>query len=483
MRKTKIVATLGPASCSESMIEKLILAGANVFRLNFSHGTREQHQVTAATIRQVAEKHRIFIGILADLQGPKIRISNFRNDSVNLKPGDTFTLNADLDSTLGDEQQVGLDYPQLVQEVTPGNILLLDDGNIQLQVSAVNNNQIETKVTVGGKLSNRKGINLLGGGLSAPALTEKDKQDIHTAAAIGADYIAVSFPRNGADIEYARSLVIAAGSHAKIVAKVERAEVVSCEENMDDIIKASDVIMVARGDLAVEIGDASLPGAQKLLIARCRALGCPVITATQMMESMIESPMPTRAEVMDIANAVGDGTDAVMLSAETAAGKYPVEAVSAMARVAEGAERSFAANVENPWQTPSYYSQTGRWIALAAATTAFHDDKHLSVAALTENGKSVTLLSRFMPNNNVYALTDNPALAGQLTVLRGVTPVAYQRQNNNDCDENIMQKLQTEGLLTDMNSLLITRLSTFEKTGESDCCHLVPVKQVEAATA
>ena len=180
MRKTKIVATLGPASCSESMIEKLILAGANVFRLNFSHGTREQHQVTAATIRQVAEKHRIFIGILADLQGPKIRISNFRNDSVNLKPGDTFTLNADLDSTLGDEQQVGLDYPQLVQEVTPGNILLLDDGNIQLQVSAVNNNQIETKVTVGGKLSNRKGINLLGGGLSAPALTEKDKQDIHS---------------------------------------------------------------------------------------------------------------------------------------------------------------------------------------------------------------------------------------------------------------------------------------------------------------
>ena len=201
------------------------------------------------------------------------------------------------------------------------------------------------------------------------------------------------------------------------------------------------------------------------------------------MESMIESPMPTRAEVMDIANAVGDGTDAVMLSAETAAGKYPVEAVSAMARVAEGAERSFAANAENPWQSPSYYSQTGRWIALAAATTAFHDDKHLSVAALTENGKSVTLLSRFMPNNNVYALTDNPALAGQLTVLRGVTPVAYQRQNNNDCDESIMQKLQTEGLLTDMNSLLITRLSTFEKTGESDCCHLVPVKQVEAATA
>lgn len=483
MRKTKIVATLGPASCSEQMIEKLILAGANVFRLNFSHGTSEQHQATAATIRQVAEKHRVFIGILADLQGPKIRIANFKNDSIQLQQGDSFILNADLDATLGDEQQVGLDYPQLVQEVTPGNILLLDDGNIQLQVSGVNNNKIETKVTVGGKLSNRKGINLLGGGLSAPALTDKDKQDIHTAVAIKADYIAVSFPRNGADIEYARELIIAAGSNAKIVAKVERAEVVSCEENMDDIINASDVIMVARGDLAVEIGDASLPGAQKQLIARCRALGCPVITATQMMESMIESPMPTRAEVMDIANAIGDGTDAVMLSAETAAGKYPVEAVSAMARVAEGAERSFAANAENPWQSPSYYSQTGRWIALAAATTAFHDDKHLSVAALTENGKSVTLLSRFMPNNTVYALTDNPVLAGQLTVLRGVTPVAYQRKNHTDCDESIMQKLHADGLLTDMNSLLITRLSTFEKTGDSDCCHLVSVKQAQPATA
>ena len=343
MRKTKIVATLGPASCSEQMIEKLILAGANVFRLNFSHGTREQHQSTAATIRQVAKKHRVFIGILADLQGPKIRIASFKNNAIQLTQGDSFILNADLDSTQGDEQQVGLDYPQLVQEVTPGNILLLDDGNIQLKVRAVNNNNIETVVTVGGKLSNRKGINLLGGGLSAPALTDKDKQDIHTAAAIQADYIAVSFPRNGADIEYARRLIVAAGSQAKIVAKVERAEVVSCQANMDDIIKASDVIMVARGDLAVEIGDACLPGAQKQLIARCRALGCPVITATQMMESMIENPMPTRAEVMDIANAVGDGTDAVMLSAETAAGKYPEEAVRAMARVAEGAERSFAA--------------------------------------------------------------------------------------------------------------------------------------------
>lgn len=474
MRKTKIVATLGPASCSAPMIEKLILAGANVFRLNFSHGSREQHQATAAIIRQVAEKHRVFIGILADLQGPKIRIANFKNNAIQLMQGDNFCLNANLDASLGDEQQVGLDYPELVEQVTPGNILLLDDGNIQLQVINVNNHKIDTRVTVGGKLSNRKGINLLGGGLSAPALTDKDKQDIHTAAAIQADYIAVSFPRNGADIHYARSLVTAAGSQAKIVAKVERAEVVSCEANMDDIIHASDVIMVARGDLAVEIGDARLPGAQKQLIARCRALGCPVITATQMMESMIESPMPTRAEVMDIANAIGDGTDAVMLSAETAAGKYPVEAVSTMSRIAEGAERSFAANAENPWQSPSY-AQTGRWIALAAATTAFHDDKHLSVAALTENGKSITLLSRFMPNNPIYALTDNVMLAGQLTVLRGVIPVAYQRQQEGD--QQIIQQLQQADLLADAKSLLITRLSTYEQTGESDCCHLVPIKQ------
>ncbi|MGB7995032.1 MAG: pyruvate kinase, partial [Photobacterium halotolerans] len=337
LRRTKIVTTLGPATDRDNNLEAIIAAGANVVRMNFSHGSPDDHIQRTKQVREIAAKLGRHVAILGDLQGPKIRISTFKDSKIKLAIGDTFTLDSDLPKGEGNQQAVGLDYKELPKDVSPGDLLLLDDGRVQLEVTHVEGNKVHTKVTVGGPLSNNKGINKKGGGLSAEALTEKDKADIITAAAMNVDYLAVSFPRNGEDMHYARRLATDAGLNARLVAKVERAEAVASEEAMDDIIMASDAVMVARGDLGVEIGDPELIGVQKKLIRRARSLNRTVITATQMMESMITSPMPTRAEVMDVANAVLDGTDAVMLSAETAAGDYPVETVKAMASVCLGA--------------------------------------------------------------------------------------------------------------------------------------------------
>ncbi|MEH6473968.1 MAG: pyruvate kinase, partial [Halopseudomonas sp.] len=338
-RRTKIVATLGPATSSPEAIEALIKAGVNVVRLNFSHGSAEDHQQRADLVREYANKQGRFVAILGDLQGPKIRISRFKETKVELKKGQTFALDADLDKNSGDATQVGIDYEDLVTDSTPGDILLLDDGRVVLEVKSVETNRLNCEVTIGGPLSNNKGINRQGGGLSAAALTDKDRQDIHTAAKIGVDYLAVSFPRDADDMHLARRLMKEAGGQAGLVSKIERAEAVADDAILDAIILASDAVMVARGDLGVEIGDAELIGVQKHIINRSRALNRVVITATQMMETMITQPMPTRAEVFDVANAVLDGTDAVMLSAETAAGDYPIETVEAMARVILGAEK------------------------------------------------------------------------------------------------------------------------------------------------
>ena len=304
LRRTKIVTTLGPATDRDNNLEKVIAAGANVVRMNFSHGTPEDHQLRADKVREIAAKLGRHVAILGDLQGPKIRVSTFKEGKIFLNVGDKFLLDANLGKGEGDKEKVGIDYKGLPADVVPGDILLLDDGRVQLKVLEVQGMKVFTEVTVGGPLSNNKGINKLGGGLSAEALTDKDKADIVTAAKIGVDYLAVSFPRCGEDLNYARRLARDAGCDAKIVAKVERAEAVCDQDAMDDVILASDVVMVARGDLGVEIGDPELVGIQKALIRRARQLNRSVITATQMMESMITNPMPTRAEVMDVANAV-----------------------------------------------------------------------------------------------------------------------------------------------------------------------------------
>ncbi len=324
-RRTKIVATLGPASSDEKTLARMIEAGLDVVRMNFSHGTAKEHAARVEMVRALARKAGRAVGVLVDLQGPKIRIGRFKNDRITLASGDKFVLDAD--RKIGDAGGVGLDYKNLPQDVVPGDTLLLDDGRIVLAVTQVKGARIHTVVEQGGPLSNNKGINRKGGGLTAPALTEKDMQDIKVAAQLKADYLAVSFPRSGADIQWARDLMTKAGGRSLICAKIERAEAIPA---LAEILDASDAVMVARGDLAVEVGDAVVPALQKRMIRVARERNKLVITATQMMESMINNPIPTRAEVSDVANAVLDGTDAVMLSAETAAGSYPVETIAAM---------------------------------------------------------------------------------------------------------------------------------------------------------
>jgi len=424
-RRTKIVTTLGPATDKDNNLERIIQAGANVMRLNFSHGKAEDHIQRALKVREIAQKLGIQVAILGDLQGPKIRISTFKTGKVKLEQGARFILDSALPAGAGDASAVGLDYKALPQDLQPDDLLLLDDGRIQLQVESIVGSQILTRVTIGGSLSNNKGINKQGGGLSAAALTVKDKADILTAAKIGVDYLAVSFPRNGADIEYARKLALAAGLKTRIVAKVERAECVSTPAAMDEIILASDVVMVARGDLGVEIGDAELVGVQKSLIRRTRQLNRVVITATQMMESMITNPMPTRAEVMDVANAVLDGTDAVMLSGETAAGEFPVETVRAMAEVCRGAEKHPSVNVSKH-RLDKTFTDITEAVAMATMYAANHLQGVKAIISLTESGKTPLLLSRISSGLPIFALSSNDATLNRVSLYRGVKPLRFE---------------------------------------------------------
>jgi pyruvate kinase len=387
-RATKIVATLGPSSSDPETLRRLLQAGVNVVRVNFSHGKSEEHVRTIEAVRELAGQMRFDVGVLADLQGPKIRIGTFADGKITLNPGDRFTFDNDCES--GDQNHVGLDYKELVHDVQRGDTLLLNDGRMTMRVDRVTESAIECTVVVGGVLSNRKGINRQGGGLSAPALTAKDMEDIKTAVASKADFIAVSFPKNAADMYMARELARAAGGRAMMIAKIERYEAIG---NLEEICKASDGIMVARGDLAVEVGDAAVPALQKRMIRMARDLNKVTITATQMMESMIESPVPTRAEVSDVANAVLDGTDAVMLSAETAAGRYPVETVTAMARICEEADQGKdGASLDSAFLN-RHFTRIDQSIAMAAIFTAHHLQIK-AIVSLTQSGSTALWISR-----------------------------------------------------------------------------------------
>lgn len=426
-RRTKIVATLGPATDAPGMLEQLILAGVNVVRLNFSHGSAEDHQLRAKQVRELAAKYHRSVAILGDLQGPKIRIARFAAGPIELVVGDTFALDGAMDREAGDRLAVGIDYPQLPADSSPGDRLLLDDGRVVLEVTAIEGLRIETRVLVGGKLSNNKGINREGGGLSADALTDKDFRDIELAARIGVDYLAVSFVRSGSDLHQARALLREAGGDAGLVAKVERAEAV-LPEALDDIIRASDGVMVARGDLGVEIGDAALVAVQKRMIIRAQALNKPVITATQMMESMIDSPLPTRAEVFDVANAVLDGTDAVMLSAETAAGAFPLEAVEAMKRVILGAERQ-PQTMTSRHRLHEHFESIDESIAMATMYTANHLDGVRAIISFTETGRTPLYMSRIDSGLPLFAFTDHERTENRLALYRGVVPVTFDTSN------------------------------------------------------
>jgi pyruvate kinase len=426
MRRTKIVTTLGPATDREGVLEALIAAGANTVRLNFSHGIAEDHKRRADEVRAITEKLGLPpCAILADLQGPKIRIARFKNDQkVQLKDNQHFILDVGFDKTAGDETRVGIDYPALASDSKPGDIYLLDDGRVKVQVEKVDGNAVHTTVIQGGPLSNNKGINKLGGGLSAAALTEKDKKDLITATEIGVDYVAVSFPRSPEDMIQARQLLNAAGSSAELVAKLERAEATLDHDNLDKIILASDVVMVARGDLGVEIGDPELIGVQKHIIKRARTLDRIVITATQMMESMIDNPFPTRAEVFDVANAVLDGTDAIMCSAETAAGKYPVETVKAMSDICIGAEKH-KLTTNSRHRVGTQFKRIDEATAMAAMYAANQTRGVKAIVCITESGSTPLWMSRISSGLPIYALTRHPSTQRRAALYRGVYSILF----------------------------------------------------------
>lgn len=454
LRRTKIIATLGPATDDPEVVGKLIAAGVDVVRINLSHGAHAEHLMRAETVRNRAHAMGRPVGVLVDLQGSKIRIGTFRDGPITLAEGDDFTLDAGCPLDGGDQTRVGVTLTRLSGDVSRGDTLLLDDGRIVLWVSEVAGERVHCKVVVGGVLSGSKGINRQGGGLSAPALSEKDKADIRFAAEIKADYVAVSFVRCAEDIEHARRLLVEAGGEGGLVAKIERAEAVDAVE---EIINASDAIMVARGDLGVEIGDAELPAVQKDLIRKARSLNSVVVTATQMMESMIENAIPTRAEVFDVANAVLDGTDAVMLSAETAMGRNPAKAVEAMDRVCLEAEKQTVAR-RSSHRLDTVFGRVDEAIAMAAMYTANHLGV-TAIAALTESGSTVKWMSRISSAIPICALTRHVATRTKVTLFRGVYPIGFDVASTDiqKVNEAVIEELLSQGTVRDEDLIIITK--------------------------
>ena len=422
MKATKIVATLGPASDTVDIIAAMIEAGCDVFRLNFSHGTAEDHAGRATRVREAAARVGREVAIMGDLQGPKIRVGKFEGGKATLVAGQPFLLDATLDNKapVSNSQQASLDYKELPQDVKSGDTLLLADGLIQLKVIKVIGDKVHTIVELGGELSNNKGINKMGGGLTATALPAKDLDDIRIAVAINVDYLAISFPKSANDMQTARTILTACGGKAKLIAKIERAEAI-VPQTLDEIIDASDGIMVARGDLAIEVGNAAVPALQKRMIKRARERNKLTITATQMMESMISAPVPTRAEVSDVANAVLDGTDAVMLSAESATGKYPVETIRTMTAIALAAERSQEYELDSDF-IHQQFVRVDQAIAMASLFTAFHL-KAKAIAALSQSGSTALWMSRHDSGVPIYALTPEVGSARRAALYRGVRPV------------------------------------------------------------
>ena len=444
LRRTKIIATLGPATDGDSAIGKLIQADIDLVRINFSHGKLSDHQNRVEAIRTHAGNIQGQIGILADLQGPKIRIARFEKDRVTLDTGAAFVLDASLPASAGTDEAVGVDYKDLAKDVKPWDILLLDDGRIELEVTRIEGPRVICTVQTGGELSNNKGINLRGGGLSAGALTDKDREDLKAAAAMQVDYIAISFVRSAADIKEARRLADEIGCTAGIIAKIERAEAV---ETIDDIIRVSDGVMIARGDLGVEIGDAEVPAIQKHIIGRARSLDKPVITATQMMESMIHSPVPTRAEVSDVANAVMDGTDAIMLSGETAVGKYPDKVITAAERICLAAERQPSTTVSGH-RVECRFERVDEAISMSAMYAANHLDIK-AIVALTESGSTPLWMSRIRTAIPIFGLSRNPAALGKMTLYRDVYPLYFDvtRYGRNEIKRKAIDELESCGWL------------------------------------
>jgi pyruvate kinase len=475
-RRTKIVATLGPATDDKHVLDAMIQAGVDVVRINFSHGTHEQHIRRAEDMRNRVQACGHQVGVLADLQGPKIRIERFANGPITLEKNEHFVLDAALDADAGNNERVSVTYKGLSGDVQRGDTLLLDDGLIVLWVEEVADLKIRCRVLVGGVLSDSKGINRQGGGLSAESLTEKDIADIKVAAEMQADYLAVSFPRSAEDIHTARKLLREAGGHGGIVAKIERAEAL---EVLEEIIEAADVVMIARGDLGVEIGDAELPAVQKKMIRIARSLDRVVITATQMMQSMINNPIPTRAEVFDVANAVIDGTDAVMLSAETATGQFPARVIEAMARICVGAERQrdFSGTGR---RIRIRYKQTDEAIAKATMYTA-NNLGVKAIATLTESGATPLWMSRISSGIPIYAMTRHIETRRKVTIYRGVYPVSFDVTDRDHARVNkeAIDELVRRGAVRDGDLVIITKGDLMGVHGGTNAMKIIKVGEHE----
>ncbi|WP_233843604.1 pyruvate kinase [Dyella sp. 2HG41-7] len=471
-RRTKIVATLGPATDAPGMLERIITEGVDVVRLNLSHGQPDDHRARAAAVRKAAEKVGREVGVLADLQGPKIRVERFANGPIELREGDSFVLDCRNDAPPGDNTRVGVSYLGLPQDVKAGDVLLLDDGLVALTVLDVVGTEVRCKVLIGGRLSDRKGLNRQGGGLSVNALSDKDKADIKLAAEIGADFLAVSFVRSAADMEQARRLLKEAGGNASLVAKIERADAIPV---LGEIIDASDVVMVARGDLGVEIGDAELPGLQKKIIRETVQRNRAVITATQMLQSMVRSPIPTRAEVLDVANAVIDGTDAVMLSEETAAGAHPDKAVAAMRRICLGAESQFEPK-EDFVKGGHRLDRTDQAIALAAMVMS-NEVGVRAIVALTESGATAQWLSRYRNAVPIYALSPFADARRRMLMLCDVHPVAFTHDTLNPAvsAREAVRQLFVMGKLAEGDRVVLTHGDHIGRGGGTNTVKLLSV--------
>jgi pyruvate kinase len=474
MRRTKIIATLGPATDQPGMLEKLVNAGVDVFRINYSHQTHAEHERRMKEIRELSHKLKHAVAVIADLQGPKIRIEHFKEGRINLREGANFKINTDLATEDGDETQVGVTYKELAKDVKADDILLIDDGKVVLHVNSVEGSIIDCDVVTGGELSNNKGINLQGGGLSASAVTEKDIEDMKHASQIKVDFIAISFPRDGSDVKKAREMMEECDCSAQLISKIERAEALN---HIEEIIEASDAIMIARGDLGVEIGDAALPPVQKSLIKMARDMDRAVITATQMMESMIEHKIPTRAEVFDVANAVIDGTDAVMLSGETSIGHYPDKVVEAMSRVCEEAEKQRSVRISD-----HRINQRFETIAEAVAMSTMYAANHIgakAICALTETGGTCLWMSRISSGLPIFAFTRHTSTRRRVSLYRGVYPVKFDITHTDPLEANkqMIDQLMAIGAVEDGDFVIITKGDLRGRRGGTNNMKIIQVGQ------
>lgn len=474
MRRTKIIATLGPATDEPGVLEKLIVAGVDVFRLNYSHQTHNHHEKRMKEIRRLSLQYKHAVAVIADLQGPKIRIENFKSGKIQLKEGGNFKINTKLSSDSGDESQVGISYKQLANDLKVNDRLLIDDGRIVLDVLSIDNCIIDCEVITGGELTNSKGINLQGGGLSADALTNKDIEDMKHAAKIEVDFVAISFPRDANDIKKARKMMKDCNCNAQIIAKIERADALN---HIEEIIKESDVIMIARGDLGVEVGDAALPPIQKSLIKKARDMDRAVITATQMMESMIKNKIPTRAEVFDVANAVIDGTDAVMLSGETSIGHYPDEAVKSMSRICEEAEKQRSVR-----ESDHRINQRFETISEAVAMSSMYSANHIgakAICSLTETGGTCLWMSRISSGIPIYAFTRHTITRRRVALYRGVYPMKFDITHTDPLEANkqMIEQLIEQNVVVEGDFVIITKGDLRGKRGATNNMKIIQVGQ------